>query len=134
MAALYDSGKLLKGETKTPWLERLRNDGVYLIDLSPVPVNSLSPAERRIALKDSVEDCVRRAVELAPDGVLICHAPSFLLLAQPIRDAGLPLLHDTAIPFPLGNKRSEFVTKVRVAVAKLPSTGNRFTPPDLSDA
>jgi hypothetical protein len=32
----------------------------------------------------------------------------------------LPLLHDKAIPFPLGNKRGEFVEKMRAAVQQLP--------------
>ncbi|TQS94359.1 hypothetical protein EU811_00800 [Arthrobacter sp. TS-15] len=120
VVAFYDSGKLTKGDLKEPWLTRLRNDGVYLIDLASQPVNAISPAARRAALMASVDDCVRRVKELNPDGILICHTPTFELLAGPLKAALLPLLHDEAIPFPLGNKRSDFVKKVRQAVPELP--------------
>jgi hypothetical protein len=36
--------------------------------------------------------------------------PTFRVMAQPLRDAGLAVLHDTLIPFPLGNKREQFAT------------------------
>lgn len=130
VAALCDSGKLTKGDLKEPWLTRLRNEGVYLIDLASRPVNALLPAIRRAALKASVEDCVRRVRVLNPDGIVICHTPTFGLLAGPFRAAHLPLLHDEAIPFPLGNKRSEFVEKVREATAGLLRQGSQPNVPD----
>jgi len=34
------------GSSKAPWLDRLRDDGVFLIDLVPFPVNGLPTAER----------------------------------------------------------------------------------------
>lgn len=120
VAALYDSGKLTKGDIKEPWLARLRDDGVYLIDLASRPVNAVSPAIRRATLRASVDDCVQRVRELYPDGIVICHTPTFELLAGPLKVAHLPILHEEAIPFPLGNKRSEFVEKVRQAVPGLP--------------
>ncbi|MBC7595993.1 MAG: hypothetical protein H7288_19020 [Kineosporiaceae bacterium] len=116
VAALYDSGKLTKGDSKAPWLERLREDGIYLIDLSSNPVNALPPRERRAVLRESVVGCVENAKRLAPQGIIVCHSPTFQLLAGPLREAGLPLLHDNPIPFPLGNKRREFITKVRFAL------------------
>lgn len=117
-AALYNSGKLTKGDSKQPWLERLRTDGVYLIDLAPEPVNALSGAARRSALRANVDDCVKRATELQPEGIIICHGPSFALLKNPLNAAGLPLLHDAPIPFPLGNTRAQFIEDVRSAIAK----------------
>lgn len=80
-------------------------------------MNALSPAIRRAALKASVEDCVGRVRDLNPDGIVIYHTPTFELLAGPFRAALLPLLHEEAIPFPFGNKRNEFVEKVREAIA-----------------
>ena len=114
--ALYDSGKLTKGDSKEPWLERLRADGVYLIDLADRPVNALKTGARRQVLRENVVACVEHATRLDPDGVLVCHSPTHALLDGPLRAAGLPLLHDVPIPFPLGNKRAEFVTKVRDAL------------------
>jgi hypothetical protein len=37
--ALYDAKDLEPGTEKKPWLERLRADGVLLIDLVPHPIN-----------------------------------------------------------------------------------------------
>lgn len=117
--ALCDSGKLTKGDLKTPWHHQLRDQGVYLIDLASVPVNGLSTSARNKVLRDSVDGCVQRVLDLAPDGIAICHTPTFKLLSRPLLAASLPLLHDTPIPFPM-IKRAEFVEKLRAAVAKLP--------------
>lgn len=117
--ALCDSGKLTKGDLKTPLHHQLRDQGVYLIDLASVPVNALSTSARNKVLRESVDACVQRVIDLAPDGIVICHTPTFNLLSRPLRSASLPLLHDAPIPFPMGNKRAEFVEKLRAAVANL---------------
>jgi len=103
------------GASKVPWLERLKGDGVFLIDLVPFPVNGLSSGPRARARRDAAADTVAVAVNLRPDGIIVCHAPSFEVLRAPLREAGVPLLHDAPIPFPLGNMRARFVEGVRVA-------------------
>jgi hypothetical protein len=51
-------------------------------------------------------------------GVIVCHGPTFTdLVAAGARDA-LRLLHDEPIPFPLGNWRAEFATRVRDALTR----------------
>lgn len=114
--ALYGHSGLRKGEDRAPWLERLRTDGVYLIDLVPYPVNGLTAQDRRRARQDHVDSCVAAIDRLAPDGVVICHAPTFRELREPLRRTGARLLHDQPIPFPLGNQRARFVAAVRAAV------------------
>jgi hypothetical protein len=113
--ALYDE----RPTTKQPWLDRLRADGVFLIDLVPFPVNKLKTSEKRQAHRSHVPQAVEAARSLAPAGIVICHGPTFRALAQPLRDAGLPLLHDDPIPFPLGNWRERFVADFRAAVGAL---------------
>jgi hypothetical protein len=44
------------------------------------------------------------------------HLLLFAKALQP-RAAGLPVLHEQALPFPLGDTREEFVRGVRVALA-----------------
>jgi hypothetical protein len=107
------------GTDKSPWLARMRSDGVFLIDLVPFPVNRLSRGARTRARRDHVEAAVDQARRLAPDGIAVCHSPTFALLAGPLRDADLPLLHDAPLPFPLGNNRAEFVTQLCVASSRL---------------
>jgi hypothetical protein len=101
------------GQPKRPWLERLRADGVYLVDSVPFPVDKLTSGERRRARREHVTALVEQARALDPRGVIVCHAPTFA-------EAGLPLLHDAPLPFPLGNTRARFVAGVR---AVLPGSG-----------
>ena len=103
IVALYNEGKLATGSSKAPWLERLRADGVHLIDLAVDPINRLTPPRRRAARKSNVSNCLRRIRELSHDGIVVCHIPTFKLLAEPLQAASLPLLHQVGIPFPLPN-------------------------------
>jgi hypothetical protein len=107
-------------DSKNVWLERLRDHGVFLIDLVPYPINGANKkVERSRARRESAADCVERAGAIAPDGIIVCHKPSFKVLSKPLRAAGLPLLHDEGIPFPIGNWRADFVTKFRNSYAGL---------------
>jgi len=115
-------------ETKSRWLAQLHDRGVFLIDLVPHPVNGMEGVERRHARKTSVSGCVERAAALAPEGIIVCHKPSFELLRVPLLAAGLPLLHDTAIPFPLGNWRRDFVQGFRAAYGKLEDAQTEAAP------
>jgi hypothetical protein len=105
------------GQSKQPWLEQLRADGVYLVDLVPFPVDKLTSRERRRARREHVATLIERAQAHDPEGVIVCHAPTFMDVAPALRAAGVPLLHDEPLPFPLGNTRARFVAGVRAAVA-----------------
>ncbi len=124
--AFYGRSPGRAGDPKAPWLGRLKGDRVFLIDLVPLPVNNLSSEKaeaRRLraeARRDHVAQCVEYARKLDPEGVIVCHGPSFEALTVPMHAAGLPLLHEQAIPFPLGNWRARFVTEVREALDRLP--------------
>lgn len=120
VAAMYDISKDdLKRTGKQPLLERLRDDGFFLIDLAPHPVNALSGAARKRALLQAVPGCVERAAALEPEGVVVVKVDLYPMLAHPLRAAGLPLLQDGPIAFPLGNTRAEFVDGFDRARSKL---------------
>lgn len=104
------------GQPKQPWLERLRSDGVYLVDLVPFPVDKLTLGERRRARREHVSTLIERVQRLDPEGVIVCHAPTFKEVAPALRAVGVPLLHDEPLPFPLGNTRARFVAGVRAAI------------------
>jgi len=104
------------GSSKTAWLERLKADGVFLIDLVPFPVNGLKSGARARARREGVAT----ARNLQPEGVIVCHDPSFRALAESLREDGLRLLHNEPMPFPLGNKQAEFVTSFRRAWLTFP--------------
>ena len=118
--AFFGSSPGHAGDAKGPWLERLKAEGVFLIDLVPFPVDKLESgkaAERR----KHVPACVEQARALDPSGIIVCHTGCFKVLAAPLKAAGLPLLHEESIPFPLGNHRARFVAEVRKSLARLDS-------------
>lgn len=118
--ALYGTSKDdLYRTGKRVWLERLREDGFFLIDLAPYPVNRLRPAERRRVLMGAIPNCVLRASALNPQGVVVVKTDLFGMLAGPLNSAGLVLLQDGPIVFPLGNQRSDFVHQLNQSRLRL---------------
>lgn len=118
VAALYEPiPRGSTGQPKRPWLERLRADGVYLVDLVPSPVDKLTSSERRRTRREHVPALVEQVRALDPAGLIVCHAPTYSDAAPALRAAGMPLLHDVPLPFPIGNTRADFVAGVRAALA-----------------
>jgi hypothetical protein len=118
--ALYYDPKLESGpNAKKPWLEKLKADGVYLIDLAAVPVNYNSPAERLGVLRRSVDETVALATSLAPAGIVLVKQNIFDLLERPVRAAGLPLVHDDFIPFPGSGQQKRFRERFAGAMMRL---------------
>lgn len=124
--AFYGVSPGRKGDLKAPWLDRLKADGVFLIDLVPFPVNALARDKRearrlrRKARMDHVAACIEEALSHDPAGVIICHGGVYSAAAVKMRAAGLPLLHDESIPFPLTDDRPRFTMAVRMALGRLP--------------
>lgn len=102
---------------KVAILGRLRADGFWLIDAVDEPVNKLPPVARARALAEAVPRLVERCLELSPErGVIICHGGVYSATANALRARGVVVLHDEALPFPLGNWRAKFVAGFRRAV------------------
>src|SRR6266508_2237814 len=61
-------------QVKLPWLDRLRDDGVYLIDLVPCPWGELeSDSIKRRCRRLLGPRMVRDAAKLGPEGIVVCH-------------------------------------------------------------
>lgn len=107
---------------KAAVLERLRADGFWLVDAVQQPINRTTSSARRRAIAAAVPQLVERCRQLAPErGVIICHGVVFGLAAPALRQADVPVLHDAALPFPLGNWRAQFVDGVRRALSDGPA-------------
>jgi hypothetical protein len=118
--SLYAPESLKSGpDAKRPWLQRLKDDGVFLIDLAPVPVNYSGAIERKAHLAENIADVVRRAKGLQADGIILIKQNIFELLASPLRAASLPLLHDEFIPFPGSGQQRRFRERFATAVQRL---------------
>ena len=118
--AIFDNPALDSGPgQKRPWPARLRDEGVFLIDLAPAPVNYHRANERHDALQANVEATTKQAVALVPDGVILIKRNVFEALDQPLRDADLSVLHDEFIPFPGSGQQRRFRDKFTAAIARL---------------
>lgn len=112
--SLYDDPPLVRGpNSKTPWLERPKEDGVFLIDLATVPVNEFGTAEREAALAKNISQTVSLASGLRPHGIVMVKQNVSDLLERPIRAARLPLLHAILIPFPGSGQQKRFRERFR---------------------
>ena len=99
-------------------LRRLQADGFWLIDAIDQPVNHLPSPAAAGRHPAAVPQLVDRCRDLAPRrGVVICHRVVYQLAAPALRDAGVTVLHDQPLPFPLGNWRAAFVAGLRAALA-----------------
>jgi hypothetical protein len=98
-------------ENKAQLLERLRDRGVFLIDLREDPVDGS-------ALSVSVPGLLRRAQRLEPDKVILIKATVYDAAFTALRRAGLPIV-DERVPFPgSGNQR-----RFEAAFARALATG-----------
>ncbi|KAF0247030.1 MAG: hypothetical protein FD180_147 [Planctomycetota bacterium] len=115
--ALYGAEPGFNVDSKVQVLRRIQADGFWLIDASEQPVNHLSSAEKTRSIRASIPRLVDRCVALAPErGVILCKRVLFDLAATALRAAKVAVLHDTSIPFPLGNHRAQFVADFRRAL------------------
>ena len=83
------------------------------------PVNQLPMRKRRQAVRGGVEQLVTRCVAEAPlAGVIVCHGLVYRYAADPLREAGVTLLHDEPLPFPSMGHRARFVAGSRAALSR----------------
>ena len=115
--AVYGERDDIDLRDKPAVLDRLRQDGFWLIDAVEYPVNKLANSARARAIEEGVPRLIERCIELAPEcGVIVCHSKVYEATARALQDAGVAILHDEALPFPLGNWRARFVEGFRRAL------------------
>jgi hypothetical protein len=116
-SALYGQEAGFDLRDKPEVLGRMQRDGVWLIDATETPINGKPTGERRRAIREGLGRLERQCTEIEPSvGVLICHAVVFREAATRLRTAGVRVLHDAPLPFPLGNHRARFVDETREAL------------------
>jgi hypothetical protein len=112
--ALYGEERDFGPQDKPAVLDRIQADGYWLIDSVERPINKTSPSARRAAISAGVARLVERCKEVDPRrGVIICHTLIYELVAPSLQGAGIQILHDQPLPFPLGNWRAQFIDGFR---------------------
>jgi hypothetical protein len=92
---------------------RLRDQGVFLIDLKQDPVDGGS-------LAAEVPGLVRRVRRLDPVKVIVIKSSVFDLVRDALLDAGLPLV-DERVPFPGSGQQRRFEAAFARALRRRPS-------------
>jgi hypothetical protein len=107
------------GADKAPYLERLRDEGVYVIETVPFPVDGYSRGERSQLVERFAKGALDKAAELRPDGALVAFNYGYRALAPRLEKLGIRVLQDGPVPFPRGRYRDQFLAGLRSARAAL---------------
>ena len=106
------------GETpsrdKAPYLDELRDRGVYLVHLCEDPFSS-----RRDVVPGCVPGLVRRCRELRPRRVVLIGAGTFDHAYDALETAGLPVV-DVRLPYPGSGQQRRFAKGFEMAVRTAP--------------
>jgi hypothetical protein len=95
---------------KPPYLEALRQRGVFLIDLCPDPFR-----RRRDAMPAAVPDLLARVEELAPERVTLIGAEVYDTAYGALSRAGTPVA-DVRLPYPGNGQQRRFLDGFAAAV------------------
>lgn len=100
----YVARGVLKAEptraNKAELLGRLRDRGIFLIDLIQNPIDASRHADHVCAL-------LRRAEKLEPEKIILIKAPVYDAAFKPLRHADLPVI-DERVPFPGRGQQRRF--------------------------
>lgn len=117
MEALYGARLDQIGGRKDEWLRRFQAGGFWLLDALEAAAARPRRLDRLAALRRAARDATERIQTAGPSaGVVICHPLVDEALRPVLRAAGLLLLHEGPIPFPLPRWRRVFVERVRLAL------------------
>ena len=112
----YVARSILKtGPTRTnkaDLLARLRDKGVFLIDLKRDPVDGES-------LATEVPDLLQRVQRLDPHQIIVIKASVYDLVQRPLAEAGLPVV-DERVPFPGSGQQQRFEVAFARALRRRP--------------
>lgn len=89
-------------------LDKLRQAGVFLVDLAQEPIETSDLAKL-------VPGLVRRVRTLRPNRIILIKTTVYDVAYVPLRDAGLPVL-DARVPFPGSGQQRRFVEAFEQAI------------------
>jgi hypothetical protein len=92
---------------KAPYLDALRERGVFLVDLSVDPFS-----DRRDAIPRCVPDLVLRVREMRAQRVVLIGTAVYDAAYAVLRDAGLPVV-DVRLPYPGSGQQRRFLDAFR---------------------
>jgi hypothetical protein len=104
-------GSFPERSDKPLWLERLRSEGVFMIDLIERPYDGSDLGDHAVRLAD-------RARALEPDHVILIKADVFDAAFTHLREQGLPVVPQR-ISFPSSGRQREFEASFATALEEI---------------
>jgi hypothetical protein len=100
------------GLDKSPYLKRFQEGRHFLIDLSPTPVNKLSPTERHAELRRNIIHISEEIETLRPAKILLIKRNVFDILSPLLQSSKLTLNREF-IPFPSHGWQAEYRQRIQ---------------------
>ncbi len=116
MKALYedarDDAKAVRRQ-KAEYLRRFRDDGIYLIDASQVPVAGESRAVKARAIREGIAQLERGLPEIHHDSMQVVLISSLVyeICCEPLRQAGFDVVNTEMVDFPGFGRQALFQEK-----------------------
>ncbi len=110
------------GETKTErqrkqeWLQTFQQDGYWLIEAIPDPIDK---KRKEIQIAEHTDYVLELLREAQPDHVVLIAAPVWKILQDPVREAGFSLPQTLAIPFPGRGQQRNFREAMNITLQAL---------------
>lgn len=115
MKALYPSEwsqANAERQRKEYWLLKFQKNGLWLIDAIKAPISGSS--RKRVGLIESAApQLIEEIKQIAPHQIVLIKATVHEALFQALRDARLPVINKTSLPFPCASRQKEFHNGVR---------------------
>jgi len=105
---------------KREFLERLRDDGFYLIDASETPLNTSSGSIKRKLLRNQLPSLIEKMRDLCTEEtkVILISAPVYDVCADRLLDEGFNIINEDMIEFPASSWQPEYRRKLEQLVKK----------------
>lgn len=102
-----------RAHPKSYWLRRFQEAGFYLIDATDEPVNHLRGRERRETLRAALPYKLAEMRELVSreTPIVLVKKNVFELMAGPLREQGMNVIHDAPLPFPSNGWQRAFINQ-----------------------
>lgn len=116
--AIYDidePGSSLE-QNKRYWLNKLQNDGIYLIEALSISLpHEVSKQERRTLIKNNLPTLIKRVSHLAKPNtkIILIKSNVFDVAAEPLREAGFNVLNKELVDYPGQYNQQTYIEKLK---------------------
>ena len=98
------------------WLERFQQDGYWMLEAVPYPVDK---KKKEVQIQENTERVLAEIQAAAPAHVVLIATPVYKVLLKPLANAGISLPQPQAVPFPGRGQQSKFHAAMQATLAAI---------------